>query len=64
MELRADVRRTRIEVWLNPVPVCRVRFTERTRDGHPRHPLFVELRDDKRSREIARGPGAGPKSPN
>jgi bifunctional non-homologous end joining protein LigD len=30
-------------VWLKPVLVCRVRFTEWTRDGHLRHPCFEAL---------------------
>lgn len=34
-------------VWLKPVLVCRVRFTEWTRDGHLRHPIFQSLEADK-----------------
>lgn len=36
----------KMAVWLRPVLVCRVRFTEWTRDGHLRHPIFIGLRED------------------
>jgi bifunctional non-homologous end joining protein LigD len=42
--LTAAERRT--AVWLRPVLVCRVRFTEWTRDGHLRHAIFIGLRED------------------
>lgn len=47
--LTAAERKT--TVWLNPVLVCRVRFTEWTNDGHLRHPTFIGLREDKDPRE-------------
>ena len=42
--LTATERKT--AVWLKPVLVCRVRFTEWTRDGHLRHPAFDGFRDE------------------
>jgi bifunctional non-homologous end joining protein LigD len=44
--------------WLEPKLVCQVRFSEWTRDGHLRQPVFVGLREDKKPREVVReGPG-------
>jgi bifunctional non-homologous end joining protein LigD len=48
--LTATERKT--AVWLKPVLLCRVRFTEWTSDGHLRHPSFEGLRDDKDPREV------------
>jgi bifunctional non-homologous end joining protein LigD len=53
--LTAAERRT--AVWLKPTLVCRVRFTEWTRDGHLRHPIFEGMRDDKDVREVVRESG-------
>jgi bifunctional non-homologous end joining protein LigD len=44
-------------VWLKPVLVCQVRFTEWTEDGHLRHPAFLGFRDDKPTGEIVRENG-------
>ncbi len=33
--------------WLNPKLVCQVRFSQWTKDGHLRQPVFLGLRDDK-----------------
>jgi bifunctional non-homologous end joining protein LigD len=33
--------------WVKPAVVCEVEFTEKTRDGKLRHPIFVRIRDDK-----------------
>jgi bifunctional non-homologous end joining protein LigD len=33
--------------WVKPVLVCEVKFTEKTREGMLRHPIFVKIRDDK-----------------
>ena len=38
--------------WVEPALVAEVEFTERTRDGHLRHPSFRGLREDKEAREI------------
>jgi bifunctional non-homologous end joining protein LigD len=40
--------------WVEPQLVCQVRFTEWTRDGKLRHPVFLGLREDKDAREIVR----------
>jgi bifunctional non-homologous end joining protein LigD len=37
--------------WLEPVLVCNVKFTEKTRDGMLRHPVFQGLRIDKSANE-------------
>lgn len=42
--------------WLDPDLVCQVRFTEWTDDGSLRHPVFLDLRDDKRARDVVREP--------
>ena len=40
--------------WVKPELVAEVRFTEWTRDGVMRHPVFVGLRLDKPARSIGR----------
>jgi bifunctional non-homologous end joining protein LigD len=40
--------------WLNPVFVCQVRFSEWTRDGKLRQPVFLGLREDKAPAEVRR----------
>ncbi len=40
--------------WVSPTLVAEVAFTEWTRDGSMRHPVFVALRVDKDPREIVR----------
>ena len=40
--------------WVKPALVAEVRFTEWTRDGVMRHPVFVGLRLDKPARSIGR----------
>jgi bifunctional non-homologous end joining protein LigD len=47
----AEMRRCH---WLNPVLVCQVRYSEWTRDGKLRHPVFLGLRDDKAAKEVVR----------
>jgi len=39
-------------VWLKPVLVCEVSFTEMTTDGVMRHPSFEGMRSDKNSNEV------------
>jgi bifunctional non-homologous end joining protein LigD len=41
-------------MWLKPELVCQINFTEWTRDGHLRHPVFLGLREDKKPREVVR----------
>lgn len=38
--------------WLQPKLVCEIKFTEATRDGILRHPVFLHLRDDKKPAEV------------
>ncbi|MEO7300732.1 MAG: non-homologous end-joining DNA ligase [Verrucomicrobiota bacterium] len=40
--------------WVNPSLVCQIHFTEWTRDGHLRHPVFLGLRDDKNAKDVKR----------
>ncbi len=40
--------------WLEPRLVCEVRFSEWTRDGHLRQPVFLGLREDKQPRDVVR----------
>jgi bifunctional non-homologous end joining protein LigD len=41
-------------VWLRPSLVCQVKFTEWTRDGHMRHPVFLGMRPDKDAKDVHR----------
>src|SRR5262245_58360439 len=41
-------------VWLKPMLVSQIEFTEWTPDGHLRHSKFVGLREDKEVREVVR----------
>lgn len=38
--------------WVKPDLVAEIAFTERTRDGILRHPVFLGLREDKRARDV------------
>jgi len=38
--------------WVKPKLVCEIKFTEVTRDGMLRHPIFLHLRDDKSIKEV------------
>jgi bifunctional non-homologous end joining protein LigD len=40
--------------WLKPVLVCQVRFSEWTRDGSLRQPVFLGLREDKDAADVVR----------
>jgi bifunctional non-homologous end joining protein LigD len=40
--------------WINPVFVCQVKFAEWTRDGKLRQPVFMGLREDKKSTDVVR----------
>lgn len=48
---RAELKRCR---WLTPELICQVRFTEWTRDGKLRQPVFLGLREDKSASEVVR----------
>jgi bifunctional non-homologous end joining protein LigD len=47
----AEMRRC---VWVKPIVVCEVQFTEWTRDDRFRHPVFLGLRDGKKAAEVVR----------
>ena len=49
-------------VWVKPKLVCNVKFTEWTRDGHMRHPVFMGLRADKKASTVIKEPMT-PKKP-
>lgn len=38
--------------WLKPVLVCQIKFTEKTKEGSLRHPVFMGLRVDKTAKEV------------
>ena len=38
--------------WVNPKIVCQIEFTEKTKDGILRQPVFLGLREDKAAREV------------
>jgi bifunctional non-homologous end joining protein LigD len=38
--------------WLKPVLVAEVKYSEITRDGILRHPVFLHLREDKKPSEV------------
>ena len=38
--------------WVKPVFVCEVKFSERTKEGKLRHPVFLRMREDKTIKEI------------
>lgn len=40
--------------WIDPVLVAQIRFTEWTRDGKLRHPVFIGLREDKKATAVRR----------
>ena len=40
--------------WVEPRIVCQLKFTEWTRDGKLRHPVFLGVREDKEAREVVR----------
>ena len=40
--------------WLKPILVCQVKYSEWTRDGKLRQPVFLGLREDKPAKEVVR----------
>ncbi|MGA7214831.1 MAG: non-homologous end-joining DNA ligase [Terrimicrobiaceae bacterium] len=47
----AEMKRCR---WVEPRMVCQVKFSEWTRDGKLRQPVFLGLREDKNARDVVR----------
>ncbi len=41
-------------VWINPVLVAQVKFSEWTREGKLRQPVYLGLRDDKKAQDVVR----------
>lgn len=50
----ADDVRVAGATWVEPELVAEIRFTEWTRDGRLRHPVFAGLRDDKAAADVVR----------
>ncbi len=50
-------------VWIEPKLVCNVKFTEWTRDGHMRHPVYQGLRVDKSAKSVTKEPMSKKKAP-
>ena len=38
--------------WIKPEMICEIKYTEITKDGKFRHPVFLRLRDDKKTSQI------------
>lgn len=38
--------------WVNPILVCEIKYTEWTKDGKMRHPIFLRLRNDKKPNDV------------
>ncbi len=47
-----DLPRTQRATFLSPKLVAQISYTEWTKDGRLRHPVFLGLRDDKDSKEV------------
>jgi bifunctional non-homologous end joining protein LigD len=41
-------------IWVKPMLVCQVKFTEWTRDDRLRQPVFLGIREDKHANEVVR----------
>ncbi len=50
----AKVKTNMPATWVRPLLVCEIKFTEWTRDGSLRHPIFLRLREDKKAKEVTR----------
>jgi bifunctional non-homologous end joining protein LigD len=49
---RAKVKNETVTTWVKPVLVAEVKFTEWTKAGELRHPVFLGLRADKQAKEV------------
>jgi bifunctional non-homologous end joining protein LigD len=50
----AKVKDEAVTTWVKPSLVAEVRFTEWTKAGEMRHPVYLGLRADKQARDVAR----------
>jgi bifunctional non-homologous end joining protein LigD len=50
--------------WLRPELVANIKFSEITKDGIRRHPVFMGLRDDKAARDVNRADAQPVSEPN
>ncbi len=50
----ADYQHDKNAVWVKPKLLCEVKFTEWTKEGKMRHPVFIGLRQDKPAKEVNR----------
>ncbi len=50
---KTEVIRKKVQ-WIRPKLVCQVRFTEWTRAGSLRHPVYLGLRTDKKASQVTR----------
>lgn len=50
----AKVKDQAVTTWIKPSLVAEVKFTEWTRSGEMRHPVYLGLRSDKRARDVVR----------
>lgn len=47
-----DVKTNMPVTWVKPVLICEIKYTEWTKDGRMRHPIFLRLRNDKKANEV------------
>jgi bifunctional non-homologous end joining protein LigD len=50
----AKVKDEAVTTWVKPLLVAEVKFTEWTRSGEMRHPVYLGLRSDKRAKDVTR----------
>jgi bifunctional non-homologous end joining protein LigD len=49
---KTEVKTNMPVTWVEPVLVCEVKYTEVTHGGNLRHPIFLRLREDKKTKEV------------
>jgi bifunctional non-homologous end joining protein LigD len=50
----AKVKDEAVTTWVNPSLVAEVKFTEWTKAGEMRHPVYLGLREDKQAKDVVR----------
>lgn len=50
--LSENIRTNTPATWVKPIYVAEVKFTEWTKDGSLRHPVFLRIRDDKKPKDV------------